>query len=69
LLTDTEDFSLSYLKSWNKNAELNDKEQILNGVKDTPHEFINIMDQSLEKELTKENQHESYEKQDYLMHE
>lgn len=69
MLTDTEDFSLSYLKSWNKNAELNDKEQILNGVKDTPHEFINIMDQSLEKELTKENQHESYEKQDYLMHE
>ena len=61
---DTEDFSLSYLKSWTKDAKLNDKEQLLSGVKETAHEFINIMDQSLEKEFTKESQHESYEKQE-----
>lgn len=45
---DTKDFSLSYLKSWTKDADLEDKEKLLSDVKDTANEFTTIIDQELE---------------------
>lgn len=53
---DTEDFSLSYLSGWTKGKELKDKEKLLNEVKETSKEFIEIIDQNmLEIEQSKEN--------------
>lgn len=51
---DTEEFSLSYLHGWTKNRELKDKENLLNEVKETSKEFIDIIDQNLEQELQKD---------------
>lgn len=48
---DTEEFSLSYLHGWTKNADMQDKEQLLKDVKNTASEFIGIIDESLEQEL------------------
>lgn len=56
---DTEDFSLSYLHGWTKNKELNDKEKLLNEVKQTSKEFIDIIDQNLEQELQIEKERSS----------
>src|SRR5699024_10253400 len=55
---DTSDFSLSYLKGWTKNAEMQDKEQLLNDVKETSHEFINIIDQELDQEYYHQQENE-----------
>ncbi len=53
---DTEEFSLSYLAGWTKGKELKDKENLLQEVKDTSKEFIEIIDKSLaELEQAKEN--------------
>ena len=51
---DTERFSLSYLANWTQNASLEDKEQLLNEVRKTSKEFIDIMEQHFE--LQKEKQ-------------
>lgn len=48
---DTEEFSLSYLHGWTKNANMQEKEQLLKDVKNTASEFIGIIDESLEQEL------------------
>lgn len=45
---DTQDFSLSYLKAWTKDADMEDKEKLLNDVKETANEFITVIDEELE---------------------
>ncbi|MCP3763744.1 ArdC-like ssDNA-binding domain-containing protein [Domibacillus sp. A3M-37] len=49
-----DNFSLPYLASWTKDAELKDKEQLLNEVRQTSSEFIEVIDSHLEhsKELS-----------------
>lgn len=66
---DTEDFSLSYLASWTQQGkELNDKERLLNGVKETASEFIDVIDnhfskvQLQEKELEQQDVQKAHEK-------
>lgn len=55
---DTERFSLSYLASWTKNAEFADKEQLLNEVRKTSIDFIDVMDQHFELQKDKQLEHE-----------
>lgn len=45
-----DDFSIPYLANWTKNATLNDKEQLLNEIKQTAGDFINTIDAHFEKE-------------------
>src|SRR4051794_9076394 len=47
---DIERFSLSYLANWTKDATIEEKEQLLNEVRQTASKFINIIDEHLEKE-------------------
>src|SRR5699024_9379737 len=51
---DSEEFSLSYLHGWTQGKELEDKEQLLNEVKQTSKEFIDTIDNNLEQELKRE---------------
>lgn len=60
---DTSDFSLSYLKGWTKNADMQDKEQLLNDVKGTAHEFINIIDKELDQEYYHKQENEQEQEQ------
>lgn len=54
---DTEDFSLSYLASWTQQGkELKDKERLLNGVKETASEFIDVIDNHFSKVQLKEKE-------------
>lgn len=48
---DTSEYSLRYIKAWTKNAELKDKEKLLREVRDTSHEFITIIEDTLKKEM------------------
>ena len=57
---DTSDYSLRYLANWTKGKELNDKELLLNEVKETSVEFV----QSIEKELLKGKEIEKEQKHD-----
>lgn len=41
---DTENFTLSYLGGWTEGKELKDKENLLNEVRDTAKEFIEVID-------------------------
>src|SRR5699024_3792212 len=61
---DTEEFSLSYLHGWTKNANMQEKEQLLKDVKNTASEFIGIIDESLEQKLQQNLNREG----DYSMH-
>lgn len=47
-----EDFSLPYLADWTKGATIEDKEQLLNEVRETASKFIDIIDEHFE--MTKE---------------
>jgi hypothetical protein len=51
---DIEKFSLSYLANWTKEATIEDKEQLLNEVRQTASKFIKIIDEHLEKEKEKQ---------------
>ncbi|MBO3391748.1 ImmA/IrrE family metallo-endopeptidase [Clostridium perfringens] len=54
----TEEYSLRYLSEWTKNATFKDKEKLLKEVSTTVKEYVEIMEDSLnrERELTKENE-------------
>ncbi|WP_342472406.1 ImmA/IrrE family metallo-endopeptidase [Metasolibacillus sp. FSL H7-0170] len=55
---DTEDFSLSYLAGWTQQGKkLEDKEMLLNGVREAASEFIEIIDTHLQ--LSKENEQDT----------
>src|SRR5699024_8994417 len=51
---DSEECSQSYLHGWTQGKELEDKEQLLNEVKQTSKEFIDTIDNNLEQELKRE---------------
>lgn len=54
---DTKDFSLSYLAGWTQGKELNDKENLLNDVRVTANEFIDVIDEHFKEiEKSKTNQ-------------
>lgn len=61
---DTERFSLSYLASWTKNATIEDKEELLNEVRQTANKFITAIDEHFQ--LEKSHQLE-FEKPMYLI--
>lgn len=46
-----DNFSIPYLANWTKNATLQDKEQLIDEVKQTATKFINTIDEHLQKEL------------------
>ena len=53
---DTEEYSFRYINEWTKDIELKDKEKLLNEVKETIHEYIAVIEDTLinEKELSLE---------------
>lgn len=65
---DTEEYSINYMSEWTKNAELKDKIKLLNEVKETAREFIEVLENELvnnreyknEKELSKESDSSFY---------
>ncbi|WWU63296.1 CHC2 zinc finger domain-containing protein [Clostridium baratii] len=44
---DTEEYSFEYINSWIKNAELKDKEKLVNEVRNVSKEYIEIMEETL----------------------
>lgn len=61
---DTEDFTLSYLAGWTQQGkELNDKERLLMGVKETASEFIEVIDEHFSKVQSKEKELEQQDNQ------
>lgn len=57
---DTSEYSFRYIKGWTKDVELKDKEQLLNEVKETVKEYIEVIEDTLAKsnELDVENSKE-----------
>lgn len=51
---DTSEYSFRYIKSWIKDADLNDKKQLLKEVHDTASEYINVLESKLLKTEVKE---------------
>lgn len=51
---DIEDSSLRYIKSWSENISLDDKKRLLNDVRETSKEFIEIIEEAFNKELAVE---------------
>lgn len=62
---DTSEYSFRYIKGWTKDVELKDKEQLLNEVKETVKEYIEVIEDALTKsneletEKTNENINEN----------
>lgn len=54
-----DDFSVPYLSSWTKDTTLEDKEQLLNEVKETATKFINEIDAHMEQANLMENQYDN----------
>lgn len=52
---DTSEYSIRYLNSWTKNATLNDKKSLLKEVHQTSIDYINILEEVLNKELSLSN--------------
>ena len=44
---DTSEYSFRYIKSWTKNVELKDKEKLINEVRETVKEYIEIIEETL----------------------
>ena len=44
---DTSEYSFRYIKSWTKNVELKDKERLINEVRETVKEYIEIIEETL----------------------
>ncbi|WP_449354666.1 ArdC-like ssDNA-binding domain-containing protein [Virgibacillus natechei] len=51
---DTSDYSLPYLANWTQDKEMEDKSKLLEGVRETSIEFIDVMEPDLIKEHNKE---------------
>ena len=51
---DREDNSLRYIKNWSKDIALDDKKRLLNDVRETSKEFIEIIEETLNRELSVE---------------
>lgn len=49
---DTSEYSLSYLDHYTKNTNIREKKKLLNEIKDTSKEFIEIIEDSLNKDMT-----------------
>lgn len=44
---DTSEYSFSYISSWTKDVELKDKEKLLNEVRETSKEYIEVIEDTL----------------------
>lgn len=51
---DTSEYSLSYLDHYTKNSDIREKKKLLNEIKDTSKEFIEIIEDTLSLEITKD---------------
>lgn len=51
---DTSDYSINYLHGWTNGKELKDKQNLLKEVRETTISYINIIEESVLKEVSKE---------------
>ncbi len=51
---DTSDYSINYLHGWSNGKELKDKQNLLKEVRETTISYINIIEESVLKEVSKE---------------